>query len=244
MIACMPTVPDPIVFRFDPVRAPTLKERVAAQIRTAILRGDLTPGSRIVESQLAKQMNVAQTTVREAMAELANQGLVVKYVNRETLVRKLAPADLQKLYRLRVELEGLAAELAQPHANRKSLRPLYATVGQMRRAAARKDIAQFYEFDLIFHHQLAALTGNEFLERAIGTISVGPFAFVLAGFPSPLEANYIQVADDHAQILDVLRDGTPQAARKMIEEKLSSWHQIQLQLLEGRERSAAASQRE
>src|SRR5437667_7004539 len=121
----MSSKPERTEILFEPIRHPTLKDRVAARIVIAILSGDLTPGARVVESRLAKQMNVAQTTAREAMQDLETQGLVVKYVNRETLVRTFSREDLEKLFRLRVDLEGLAVECAHPHADEKTLQPLY-----------------------------------------------------------------------------------------------------------------------
>lgn len=223
---------DPVAFAFEPVQPPTLKDRVAAEIRRAILRGDLTPGARIVESALAKQMRVAQTTVREAMVELEKQGLVVKYVNRETLVRRLLPGDVKKLHRARVALEGLAVELAHARATEQRLRPLYGIVEDMVQAAARRDFPEFYRLDLKFHRELWRLSNNEFLERALSTLSVGPFAFVLAGFPAPLDVDYVEVARDHARILDALRKPTARAARKVMEERLEGWHRMQLGLFE------------
>src|SRR5580692_4781707 len=106
-------------FSFSPVKAPTLKDGVADHIRTAILTGGLAPGTRIVESKLAREMTVAQTTVREAIQDLANQGLLVKRVNRESLVRKLTVADLNDLFMLRMDLEGLAVELAHSRIDEK-----------------------------------------------------------------------------------------------------------------------------
>jgi DNA-binding GntR family transcriptional regulator len=221
----------PLGFLFSPVRAPTLKEKVASQIHTAILSGDLAPGARIVETRLAKQMNVAQTTVREAIQDLENQGLVVKYVNRETQVRKFTRRDIENLFHVRLELEGLAVELAKQNAKEKTLEPLYLIVDQMRQAARKNAIAEFYNLDVKFHRALWALTGNEFLEKSIAPLSVGPIAFVLAGSPAPLKGNYLQVADDHAEILDALLRQTPKGARRYMQGKLRAWHKLQLRSL-------------
>jgi DNA-binding GntR family transcriptional regulator len=218
-------------FLFEPIQAPTLKEKVANQIRSAILTGDLGPGSRIVESKLARQMNVAQSTVREAIQDLDIQGLVVKYVNRETLVRSFTIEDLEKLFRVRVELEGFAMELAHPYANEQSLAPLYKLANRMRDSAARNAIPDFYNFDLQFHRRLWGLTNSEFVERVLMPVSVGPVAFVLAGSKVPLEGNYVQVADDHAELLNCLLRGTARDARLLLEHKLREWHELQIQSL-------------
>ncbi|MEW5979440.1 MAG: GntR family transcriptional regulator [Acidobacteriota bacterium] len=218
-------------FRFQPVQPTTLKERIALQIRQAIIKSDLRPGSRIVESKLAKQMNVAQTTVREAIQELESQGFVVKYVNRESVVRKFTVEDLAKLFRLRLELEGLAMELAHSNIRDNSRDALCRCIDQMRQSARDGSIADFYYFDLEFHRQLWALTNNEFVERALTSLTVGPLAFVLVGVPLPLPVDYEQVAEDHSDLVNALEGGTPAAARKLLETKLRHWNNIQMRAL-------------
>jgi DNA-binding GntR family transcriptional regulator len=210
------------------VAAPTLKKKIADEVRSAILRGDLPPGTRIVESKLAKQMQVAQTTVREGLQELENQGLVVKRVNHETLVRKLRIGEIEKLLDLRMDLEGLAAELASRNANEATLAPLQEIVDRMRWAAQQKKWEEFYRFDFEFHNGLYRLADNEFLEAVLARLSVGVVAFVLAGLRIPLRINYVQVANDHAEVLDALREGTARAARKLMEAKLRHWHNEQV----------------
>ena len=212
---------------FQPIAPPTLKQKIVADVRAAILCGKLLPRTRIVESKLAKQMNVAQTTVREALRELELQGFLIKYVNRETQVRKFTSVDLEKLFRVRLELEGLAVELAQHNADGKCLQPLYDHVAEMHRAASKGILPQFYELDIEFHQRLWSLARNEFLERAETSLSIGPVAFVLAGIPAPLEGNYVKVAEDHADILDAFAASNPGKVRKVMEEKLRSWQAMQ-----------------
>lgn len=228
----LPSECDPGEFCFEPVRPPTLREKVATQIRAAILTGDLLPGSCIVQSKLSKQMKVAQTTVREALQDLAGQGIVVNRVNRETLVRRLTLADVEKIFYLRLELEGLAVELCHSKMNDEALSVLYGIVEQMCYCARKQDIPKFYQFDFEFHTKLWGLSGNEFLEAALRPLLVGPVAFVLVGSPFPLKGNYLQVANGHADILNVLREGTKKEAREMLETQLRRWHELQMKNLE------------
>jgi DNA-binding GntR family transcriptional regulator len=208
-----------------------LKDRIAFQIEVAILTGSLKPGDRIVEAKLAKQMGVAQTTVREGIQDLVNQGFLSKRINRETVVRKLCVSDLNDLFRVRVELECLVIELAHSHVREEDLSALYQFVEQMRRAARVKNMFEFFRFDMAFHKHLGSLARNEFLERALVPITVGPVAFVLAGSQFPLEGDYVQVAEDHSDILDAFKEKTPHDARNLLTEKLTGWHQLQLHQL-------------
>lgn len=227
----MSSISPDIEIRFTPIQAPTLKGRIAAEIRGAILRGDLKPGNRIVESRLAKQIGVAQTTVREALQELETEGLVVKFVNRETQVRKLTKDDLLKLFRVRFELEGLATELARANATPASLAELSLIVEQMRVAGRKHDLTDFYRADIEFHKRMWLLTKNDFLIRALEPLSIGPIAFVLAGAPLPASEDFLAIAEDHEQILTLLQAETPKAARKLMEGKLKEWQDIQMRHL-------------
>jgi DNA-binding GntR family transcriptional regulator len=219
-------------FEFEPVPAATLKERVAARIRTAILDGRLRPGARIVESRLAAQLSVAQTTVREAIQDLETQGFLVKLVNRETRVRTLSASDLADLFVLRVELEGLVMEMAHPRVTEEALAPLYEAAAAMQRAAAEENMALFYQLDIDFHRRLWRTAKSELLERVLTPLTVGPVAFVLAGLHAPLRGDYVRVAEDHARILDSLRKDSPEAARALMVSKLHEWREMQMRKFE------------
>lgn len=227
----MSSISPDIEIRFTPIQAPTLKGRIAVEIRGAILRGDLKPGNRIVESRLAKQIGVAQTTVREALQELETEGLVVKFVNRETQVRKLTKDDLIKLFRVRFELEGLAIELARANALPPEIEELRAIVEQMRTAGRKHDLTEFYRADIEFHKRMWLLTKNDFLIRALEPLSIGPIAFVLAGAPLPASEDFVAISEDHEQIVNLLLAETPKVARRLMEAKLKEWQEIQMRNL-------------
>ena len=215
-------------FRFSPMEPRTLKQRISLRIRSAILEGHLPPGTRIVEATLAAEMGVAQSSIREGMMELVNQGFLVKYVNRETVVRKLNAGDIGSLFRVRTELEGLAAELVHRNLTNNSLDPLQALVQEMHEAARSGDLATFYQYDIEFHLGLWRLTGNEFLERCLIPISIAPVAFFLAGSPlAPEERDYQRVAEGHHEILLSLQTGPGSACRKLMTAKIREWRDSQ-----------------
>ena len=95
-----------------PVKRTNLRADITALLFDAILRGELGPGQRILEGKLARELGVAQSTLREALQQLEHQGLVRKSDRRGTFVTKLGVNDLEDLYLVRLELEPLAASLA------------------------------------------------------------------------------------------------------------------------------------
>ena len=96
-----------------PLKRGILRRRLATHLYDAILRAELRPGERIVEGRLARQLWVAQGSLREALQELEHQGLVTKQGNRGTFVFKLAAEDVEDIYVVRQQLEPLAARLAR-----------------------------------------------------------------------------------------------------------------------------------
>ncbi|HMY74292.1 MAG TPA: GntR family transcriptional regulator, partial [Blastocatellia bacterium] len=89
------------------------RDQVVASFKEAILSGLIQPGESIVESRVAQQLGAGIPLVREALIELEHQGYVQKIPYKGTTVTKLAQRDVEKIFRLRVELESLAIEWAR-----------------------------------------------------------------------------------------------------------------------------------
>src|SRR4051812_44380912 len=89
-----------------------LREDVRDALVQAILRGEFEPGERIVETRVARQLGVSQGTVREALREIEQLGMIVSIPNRGVLVRSLTRADVLEMYEMRALLEGFAARRA------------------------------------------------------------------------------------------------------------------------------------
>jgi DNA-binding GntR family transcriptional regulator len=116
--------------RVTRVAAP-IRSQVVDNIRQAIIDRRLLPGERLVERELVESMGVSRTSVREALRELAAEGLVHTVPNRGTVVASVSRDEAMQLYRVRATLEGLAgqlfAETASP-AQRRALRKAYDAV--------------------------------------------------------------------------------------------------------------------
>jgi DNA-binding GntR family transcriptional regulator len=92
---------------FSQIRAVSLREQVAEQIRIAIIEGRLKPNDHIVESQLTEQLGVSRTPVREALILLESESLVVSIPNRGCFVRAFSTDDVRALFSMRIVLENL-----------------------------------------------------------------------------------------------------------------------------------------
>ncbi|MFD1730499.1 GntR family transcriptional regulator [Deinococcus malanensis] len=97
---------------FQPVASARVVDLVRDSLRQAILTGDLTPGTRLSVPELARQLQVSRSPVREAVLLLVGEGLAVEHSRRGVEVAQLSLADLLELYELRAATDSLAAALA------------------------------------------------------------------------------------------------------------------------------------
>lgn len=137
-------------------------DRQAADIlREQILNGQLPPGTRLVETQLAEQVHVSRGTLRSALSELAHQGLVQQVAYTKWQVPDLSAQDAWEIYTLRGVLEGFGARLAAESQNPekstlldKAFRGLAASVKRGHRGKAA-------EADFVLHRTIIALSGHQ-----------------------------------------------------------------------------------
>jgi len=93
----------------------SMAERVKQELLRRIMNGELPPGSRLVELQIARELNTSQGPVREALCELEGLELVVTKPYKGSYVREVTPQDIREAYMVRAALENLAGQLAAPH---------------------------------------------------------------------------------------------------------------------------------
>jgi DNA-binding GntR family transcriptional regulator len=107
-----PSLADPTGMRIDRLRKSTFRQHIAERLRTAILAGELAPGTALVETTLATQFDVSRGPLREALRELIEEGLLVTVPYTGTHVISLSVDDVQEIYSMRIALERFAFEQA------------------------------------------------------------------------------------------------------------------------------------
>ncbi|MFC4034394.1 GntR family transcriptional regulator [Streptomyces polygonati] len=143
------------------------RERVLAELRRAIVAGELRPGDRLVERDLAERFDVSRVPVREAIRALVAEGFVVAESPRRLAVRRLARADVEELFELREALEVYAAGLAAERASAADLAELTDILGRAARATAALDAEKIVELNTHFHDRVLAMAGNSLLTAAL-----------------------------------------------------------------------------
>lgn len=148
-------------------RTPTAQDRAAAQLRTAILEGELRPGQRVNQEAWAARAGVSLIPVREALRALAGEGLVTYRPRRGYAVTELDLADLEEVYRLRRLLETDALRRGVPLARADDLALLAEAADACREAGAAGDVAAQLGANRRFHGRLHGLARSAPLQRLI-----------------------------------------------------------------------------
>ncbi len=118
-----------------------LSEVVYRRLRRAIVRGELTQGSTVSDTELAARLSVSKTPVRQALARLAQEGLVLRTPHKGAVVTSLSRADLEEIYQLRMHLEGLAARMAAERLTDEHAKELTAILDELEVATTARDAA-------------------------------------------------------------------------------------------------------
>jgi DNA-binding GntR family transcriptional regulator len=140
----------------------TLRKEIRTYIQRQIASGTYRAGDRIVETQLAKDLNVSQAPVREALLELAAMGLLEERPYSGTFVRKLTAEDIEDVYNTRAFIDEHAAKKAAQNINDEQLAALEALLHRMDEAS---DIVSFVEMDMQFHGMIVDAAGSPALSR-------------------------------------------------------------------------------
>lgn len=199
-------------------RGESLGAQVARVLRQRIVRGELAPGARITEEALAEEFSVSRGPVRDALTQLSFEKLVEVQRPRGVYIVGLTHDDVDQLYSLRGALEQLALSRAMRVEDDSRWTAMAAAVERMGEAADAGDHEAFVAADLEFHSQIYALADHPRLE--------GAWNQYLPTFTALLEVtinhdeDLHESSDDHVKLMDVMRNGKPAQAAKVLSEHL------------------------
>ena len=146
-------------------------------IREAILDGSLAPGSRLKEAQLARELGISRTPIREALLLLQSDGLIETMPNRGATVRCYAPADLDELYQLRAVLEGHAARVAADRIGPDELAILRESCQRFDGLRGVGDIKALVAENQLFHETILRATGSDRLIEMVRKVVDVPLVY-------------------------------------------------------------------
>lgn len=162
----LPWIAEPPPDRVSGIRDTSLAKVVRDDLLSRLLHGELAPGQRINEPDVAARLGISRVPVREALRELESSGLVVARKHAGVFVRVLTPKEVADRYELRAALDGLAGlrAAALPDAPRRALvKRLQACQAEMKATAAARDFQAYYLANLAFHWAIVEAADNQAL---------------------------------------------------------------------------------
>lgn len=200
-----------------PIGRTILRDEIKRLVAERILDGTYKPGSRIVESQLAREFGTSQAPVREALRDLEGMHLIESIPHKGARVREQDPQRLLDSYPVRAALEELAAREAARAITDGQLQALDAEVRAMEAAAAMNDVKTLLAHDMRFHEIILEAAGNQVLLEAWRALQVESGTFI-----STISTDWdlAKIAQMHRPVFEAFAARDPQAAARQLKEHI------------------------
>ena len=196
----------------NPITRTCMRDRIRDEMVTRILDARYPPGMHLKELELAKEFNVSQAPVREALRELEILGLVVSERYKGTRVRNPDKQELSEAYELRAILEERAAQLAIP-CDKSDIATLLGILDTMRVAARKNDYASYTAATVIFHRQIIVMSRNTIFLKTWESMLWEVRARIAVQL---LEYDLAPFLDTHTQVIDALKNNDGYLAGAML----------------------------
>ena len=197
-------------------------------LQAQILDGEIRPGDRLKEAELATRFGISRTPVREALRRLETRGLLVHEAHKGMVVPQLEPGAVAELYAMREILDGAAAGLAAQHASDTEITAMQNQIARDRKIADHPE--QLAASNRAFHLAIYRAAHNRFLLKAADSLSE---ALALLG-PTTLAADGRgrQSIDEHEAIVHAITKREPEAAGDAARRHIRHAFETRLMLLD------------
>lgn len=194
----------------------TTSQHALAALRRAIVAGELRPGQKVLQEELAERLGVSVAPVREALRTLEQEGQVTYLPRRGYVVTELHVEDLEEIYALRQLLEERAARAALPTLDEDALERITAAAADCVAAARAGDVAAELEANRRFHFGLLEAPGHAHAMRIIRVLWDSTEAYRALYYNAPEERDAASAA--HERILDAVRAGDADALVRQLDD--------------------------
>lgn len=198
-----------------------LRDVVFRTLRQAILKGNLKPGTRLLEVHLARQLGVSRTPIREAIRMLELEGLVLMIPRKGAEVARISQKGLQDVLEVRRALEELAVEIACVRIRDdglKALRQIHSRF--IAEASGHTDVARITGLDVDFHNQIYAATDNRKLEQLINNLQEQMYRYRMEYIKD--QEQWPLIIEEHTAIIDAINARDAEAAKQAIRTHISN----------------------
>jgi DNA-binding GntR family transcriptional regulator len=182
------------------------------ELKDLIVSGQLGPSSRLVEAQIARELHVSRTPVRDALRRLLNEQLVSRDSTGALVVHRASQREIEDIYMIREVLDGLAARIVARRIGETELLWMTDTIEAMRVALSRGELGEVIAANIAFHDILYDVAGNPRLQR-MGQ-ELRDFVRLFSREPMADIARAAEIIEEHNAILEALRKGDSDRAEE------------------------------
>ena len=198
-------------------------------LRDAIVSRQFMPGDRLMETELANEMGISRTPVREAMRRLETDGYVVIVPRKGSYVAGISIKDIEDVFEIRTVLEMLAARNAAERATDEEIQELRITAEDVSRWET-KDLLVTIEADVYFHSLLYKASKNERMLSLINDLREQIQRYRSTTLSTP---NRLQFAvDEHKKIVEAIERRDPEGAAQAVQAHMESAKEAMLQIIQ------------
>lgn len=196
---------------FDIQNHKPLREMVYEELKMQILKGSIIPGTRMMEVELAEEMGVSRTPIREAIRKLEKEGLVTIEPRRGAYASMISTEDMVEILEVRQDLEGLAAFFAADRMTQEQMKELRKVSDSYNDAVKRGNMEDMIRHDTRFHHIIVESCRNKILVQMIEQLQELVLRFRYIYYDNFRRAE--NMPEEHEAILTAIAEGNADKAR-------------------------------
>ncbi|OPY70995.1 MAG: putative HTH-type transcriptional regulator YdfH [Syntrophorhabdus sp. PtaU1.Bin002] len=214
----------------------TIRKKVYHHIREKILKGEISPRERLIETRIAREIGTSRTPVREALHSLELEKLIKSIPRVGYIVESMDQQDLEQICEIRNVIEALGARWAIEKAQKKLVRDLTKNVSRQEQALAANDPGGYVELDAQFHEIIAKLSGSDRLLEMVQTLRRHMLRYRMHVVYAMDTAS--RSIEGHKEILKAVQEGNPKATVDALQRHLRQAKEdiLQYVLGDGRDR--------
>ena len=187
-----------------------LRDVVFNTLRKAILRGELKPGERLMEIQLANKLGVSRTPIREAIRKLELEGLVLMIPRKGAEVAQITEKNMQDVLEVRKALEELSVQLACERITPEQVEEMKLAAEEFRKVLKSGDVTKIAEADVKFHDVIFAATNNQRLVTLLNNLREQMYRFRVEYLKQ--KECYPQLLEEHDKLIALISGGNVEEA--------------------------------
>ncbi len=191
-----------------------LRDVVFNTLRQAILRGELKPGERLMEIQLANKLGVSRTPIREAIRKLELEGLVLMIPRKGAEVAEITEKSLRDVLEVRRALEELAVELVCVKITDEQIQDLKGAAEDFKASLKEGDITRIAEADVKFHDVIYMATDNQKLIQLLNNLREQMYRYRVEYLKR--SDFHQQLIDEHEEIIETIENGQKERAVQVV----------------------------